>query len=600
MRLMVGLYTAPPSIGGQLLLDMTWFLTAASITTNVHGGEQAVLTVRRRFADVFRFYDQSGLLHVGIFNGGQIVWEGRLEDPTLTAGAQGSGLTAQALGYWRALSDTPVTALFSMTKTNEWRPMLQTEVSTSRPDRFSMDTNNRLYIAPTKGAVLGTTGGAKFGPLCYQAPDDQARGLIGAQFDFELVTPAANWRGFFRTRDAAFTGIANVWSLASAGAGTQTGSIYATFASAQVVDFSMDFNAADAAYAGETGATYLKITNYRLVSITTNAVSTTLTVARTNGSPVTLTVGSTARMYVGQRLVINSGGANSESVVVISIPTSTTFTANVVNAPVAPGYPIATTVQGHIVYADQIAGYLAIGIVAALNPSQLDTSAALIQSPGLDLLDEVYEDANIGDVVTRLAALGDSQAPPRQWEVGVAEGRQFFFRPQGSGRAWYVDATDLQIARTLDRLANSTYVVYRDSGGYTLRTTPVSDATSIARYGLTRRAAITADTTSATQAGVQGAAALQDRKDPLPRATISFEAVYDAAGARYPLWLVRAGDTITVRNLPPNLSTSVDRIRTFRVTHTSYDLFADTIDVEPELPPPTLEVMLARRAGGIR
>ena len=73
----------------------------------------------------------------------------------------------------------------------------------------------------------------------------------------------------------------------------------------------------------------------------------------------------------------------------------------------------------------------------------------------------------------------------------------------------------------------------------------------------------------------------------------------DAAGARYPLWLVRSGDTMTIRNLPPNVSTSIDRIRTFRITHTSYDAFADTLDVEPEAAPRTLEVMLARRSEGL-
>ena len=36
----------------------------------------------------------------GIVSGnGQIVWEGRLEDPTLFAGQDGSGLSLQALGY---------------------------------------------------------------------------------------------------------------------------------------------------------------------------------------------------------------------------------------------------------------------------------------------------------------------------------------------------------------------------------------------------------------------------------------------------------------------------------------------------------------------
>lgn len=589
--LMLGLYSGAPSSGGVLLLDCSPFAQSCEVSTGEHGFEQLNASMTRGLADAFRFYDQPGMLYLGLFAGGQIVWEGRLEDPTLFAGPEGSGLTAQALGYWRALSDVPVTVFFSMTDVSQFRPMLQTEVSTSRPDRFNLDTNNRIYIAPVKGATLGTTGGAKFGPLCYLTPDDTLRGINGVQFDFELVSPAANWRGFFRTRDASFTGIANVWTLASAGAGTLTGAIFATFTSAAIVDFSMDFNAADAAFAGETGSAYLKITNMRLVSITTNAVNTTLTANRNAGTNVTATVGSTTNMYVGQRLVMNSGGAASESVVVLSIGSSTQFNATFVN-----NYTSGQAVQGHIIYADQIVGYLAAGVVAVLNPSQLSTNTALIQSPGLDLQDEVYEDAVVGDVFTRLASLGDNQTTPRMWEVGVWENRALFFRPQNTAsRAWFVDATDLQIARTLEDLANSVYAVYKEAAGRLLRTAVTSDATSVARYGVTRRAAISADTTSATQAGVQQAAALADRKDPKPRASIQFDAVYDAAGARYPLWLVRAGDTMTIRNLPPNISTAVDRIRTFRISHTSYDAIADTLQIEPEAAPQTLEVALAEQ-----
>jgi hypothetical protein len=163
-----------------------------------------------------------------------------------------------------------------------------------------------------------------------------------------------------------------------------------------------------------------------------------------------------------------------------------------------------------------------------------------------------------------------------------------------------VDATDLSVARTLEQLYNAVFATYQDASGRRLLSTVSADSASIARYGVRRQAIIGANTTSATQASVERDAYLQDHKDPLPRATITFDAVYDAGGARYPLWLVRSGDTITVRNLSPALSTSVDRIRTFRVTHTSYDTVADTLAVEPELPPLTLEVMLARQAEGIR
>jgi hypothetical protein len=273
--------------------------------------------------------------------------------------------------------------------------------------------------------------------------------------------------------------------------------------------------------------------------------------------------------------------------------TGTTFTATFVKTQGA-----GVTIQACQVYADDIVKGL-IGQVSALNSAQLSSSVGQVQSPGLDLLDEVYEDADPAAIVAHLTGLGDNQATPRLWEVGVYEGRQLYFRPQIQQRDWYVDATDLSIVRTLERLANNVYATYQDTNGRTLRTAIVGDSASVARYGLVRRAHVTAETTSATQAEARRGAALQDRKDPLPRATIQFNAVYDAAGAWYPLWLVRSGDTITIRNLPPNLSTSVDRIRTFRITHTAYDVMANVLAVEPELPPTTLETMLARQAEGI-
>jgi hypothetical protein len=62
-----------------------------------------------------------------------------------------------------------------------------------------------------------------------------------------------------------------------------------------------------------------------------------------------------------------------------------------------------------------------------------------------------------------------------------------------------------------------------------------------------------------------------------------------------PLYAMRAGDTVTMRNLPPTLSTAVDRIRTFTVGETSYDAAEDRLDIAPSDPVPTLVTLVARR-----
>lgn len=595
MRLMLGLYNGPPSAGGMLLLDASAFVEGMTISTNDHGYEALLATIRRRLTDAFRFYNQSSTLYVGLFDGARVLWEGRLEDPTVFAGEQGSGLKIQALGAWRALTDDRYTALWSSTSVAEFRPFLATEIATATPDRYTFDTQNRIYVAPQKNATLGTTGAAKQALIGYIMPDQSTRNIIGCQFSAQLVAPAANWRVGLVTYDSNFTAIATPWSFTSAGAGTTSRAYHLTFTGVPIIVFVMDFAAADAVYAGETGATYLRITNLRFVTSTTNRVNTTLTANRNAGAGVTATAGSTSGMYAGMQLVMNSANNPSEMITVTGVTNSTQFVATFAN-----NYVIGNAVQGFRVLGDEIVKDI-VSQVSTLNTTQLSSSTVLIQSPGLDLTDEVYEDAVPADVLTHLAELGDNQTTPRQWEVGVYEGRVLHFRPRGdAARAWYVDVTDLGIARTIEDLVNSTYAVYQDSTGRKLRTAANTDSASVTRYSVTRRGNIGADTTSSVQAGVQRDTQLADHKDPLPRATVSFDAVYDAAGSRWPLYLVRSGDTITIRNLPPSISTSIDRVRTFRISHTIYDLSGRTLEIELEVPPPRLATLLARRAEGIR
>ena len=260
---------------------------------------------------------------------------------------------------------------------------------------------------------------------------------------------------------------------------------------------------------------------------------------------------------------------------------------------------IQTTTSAAL-YASEIAAALA-NYINGINPSQLSASAALIQSPAVDLTDEIYEDQYPADILTHLAALGDNQTPPRQWEAGVWENRRLHFRPRGSaGRAWYIDATDPQIQRTLEQLRNSAYATYQDANGVTLRGATSSNANSIVRYGLTRQAAVSTQTTSSTQAATQRDAYLQDNQNPAPRSGITTSILYDGYGARWPLWAARSGDTVTFRNLSPTLSMDIDRIRTFRIARTEYDANADTLMIESETPTPSLDVLVARIAANIR
>jgi hypothetical protein len=231
-----------------------------------------------------------------------------------------------------------------------------------------------------------------------------------------------------------------------------------------------------------------------------------------------------------------------------------------------------------------------IATINSVNPSQLASDAALIEATSVDLKDEIYEDTYPAAILDRLALL-------HTYEWGVWEGHRLHFRPKGSaGQHWFVDVVQiLELQRSLENIRNSAYGVYRSADGKTLRTAAANDSNSQGRYGVVRRGFVNVQTTSATEAQTHRDAWLADRATLAMRARILFDRLYDAAGSEMPLYAVRAGDKVTMRNLPPTLSTAVDRIRTFVVGETSYDAAADRIDIAPSDPVPTLVTLVARR-----
>jgi hypothetical protein len=511
--LQIAIFDAP---NGNLIADVSHLARNVMATTNAHGFAALTASVDLALAAAFQLYDRPGLPHVVLSDGAHVVWEGRLEDVAITD--PGAQLTA--LGYWRALSDAPYTAAWSDTSVALWRPVLPTELATRAPERWEMDTNNRLYMAPRKGEVFGTPN-YYASNLTYETPVAGERLITTVTFTYAF-TASSDWSCALTSYTRAFGSGATEWLLVGNGA-LQTGTVTQALATARDrICFTMFCTAAAAEYTGETGDYNLRITGLRVKTTTASTVT-----------------------------------------------------------------------------ADAIAAALA-GYVNGINSSQLSAETTLIAAPGLDLTDEVYADKYPADILTRLAGLGDDQTPPRQWEVGVWENRLLHLRVRGSaGRAWMVDAGSLDVERSLATLSNAAYGVYQDANNRTQRTAAATDAGSIARFGLTRRAAVTAATTSGTQAGVQRDAYLADHALPPTRANIKIGALYDAAGGRLPLWMARSGDTITIRNLPPTLSLDVDRIRTFRIAETAYSCDTDVLSVTPELPRPSLEVMVARLGAGV-
>lgn len=250
------------------------------------------------------------------------------------------------------------------------------------------------------------------------------------------------------------------------------------------------------------------------------------------------------------------------------------------------------TMAGSIT-ADKIASGQ-VGFVNSINPSQLGSSAALIEATSEDLQDELYEDVYPADILTDLANL-------HNYEVGVWDDQRLHFRPRGSaGRDFYVDVTRiLNLQNSLANMYNSAYGRFRDANGRILRTAVANDSTSQNRFGIVRRGFVDAQTTSQTQAEAHRDAWLTDKKNYVVRAEIEFERLEDENGGEHSLHEVRQGDTVTMRNLPPVLSPEIDNLRKFVVGETEFNVIANQMHATPREGVPTLVSLVARREAGL-
>jgi hypothetical protein len=62
---------------------------------------------------------------------------------------------------------------------------------------------------------------------------------------------------------------------------------------------------------------------------------------------------------------------------------------------------------------------------------------------------------------------------------------------------------------------------------------------------------------------------------------------------------VRAGDTITIRNLPVTGSTLIDKIRRFTIAKTSFSVDDEILTLTPELETPSLEFLVAKTSAAL-
>lgn len=571
---------------GTYLDDWSLFARSCIVRSGEHGFESLEAELQLPFYDAFNYYVNYGPLKVICIFGPSRIFEGRLNDPTQFVRGANGGLKIVALGYWIALSDTQIVALWSTTQLQDWKLITSNLIASCIPERFEMiNQTDQLSIAPKKNENQSNT---VFGAYYYIVPDGGSRDINGVALDFSIVAADANWRLEINSYAAGFTSGANLVTISSA-AGTVTGCVNTTLTARSIIAIFFYSNTSRAPFTGETGDVRCRITNVRLVTATTNRLATSLTANRTAGTNVTATVGSTSGMYVGQNLQVDPNSTTGETVTVISIGSATQF-----NATFAKSYLSGVAIRSMIVYPNEIINDC-VAIVAALNSTQISAATGMIQNQGVDQLDAIFEDMTPADVINTLVkSAGDTQTTPRVWTALVYDNQQLIVRPRGTGRAWLIDADSLDIQRALSQLANSITAVYSEPAGRKRRTT-ATDSSSVARFGLTRRKTVHANTADVIQAGRVRDTTLYYARDPIPRVNFPINAIYDGAGIWHDPRELRADDTVTIRNFPPIVATLYDKIRTLVVTRVSYDVIAGRLkDVELELPMPNLDAQLAR------
>lgn len=332
-------------------------------------------------------------------------------------------------------------------------------------------------------------------------------------------------------------------------------------------------------------ATYAVLlpTNWQFIVYRCNEDFTSFAAIQTITGTGALLTGTINQTFSGQNRLVIDVRNNTGATYTMAADTGTYY-AKLTNIRIKSN--TAATITADLVAADLV------NFLNKINDDQVQAITALIQSPGVDLQDELYEDEWPADILTNLAGRGDSNN--EQYEVGVWENRTLHFRPRYSAsRTWLVDALNLTVSRTMETLRNAMYAVYRDANSR-LKRTATAESAQLSKDAFIRRGFLDVQTTSLTQAEAERDARLADTAVITPRARFDVEGLFDEAGAGpYPLWMARAGDLVIIRNLSPGLGTAVDRLRNFRIKRKQYDAVADVLQLTPESELPDLAVMVA-------
>lgn len=242
----------------------------------------------------------------------------------------------------------------------------------------------------------------------------------------------------------------------------------------------------------------------------------------------------------------------------------------------------------------------------------ISTNYGNLQDTGLDIHPQTFNDyEKCGQVIEAVLKLGDNQAPPRTWYFAIWEDRVPYLFPKATDTVdWEMELRDvaaggLTLSRSAKNLWNRMIALYSaidplEGPGARKSTSWAEDADSSGTYGDREYVLSLA---GMSDAGAEAArdAALEDMKEPSQYTMARFNGwAWDAGKRRRPLYMIRAGDVLRIRDLVPEEAMfdtpKLDSLRTFFIRETEYDVDRNMLRVVPDFESGLLDIMIARES----
>lgn len=294
----------------------------------------------------------------------------------------------------------------------------------------------------------------------------------------------------------------------------------------------------------DTGTWYANVNNMRF-ALEDSVRFTTATINVAAGGTITITPASMTNIYNGQRLYVISGAYTTpnapyigESIVVSGITATTfrgTFSTNINGS--------STIIVPFVKPRDIFSGYANI---VGVNPSA-------VSDVTIDISDALFDSTTFEGLCSYIAKRGDGA---KKYYYGVDSSGNMYYKPSNE-TTYYVDVESFELSSTIDSIINKVIPISKKADGTPEELAPVIDQLSVERINKTRTTVYTADTTYDPQATVYATAYLEDSVKGSVNSVMVIVKAYNTLGASVSLDVLNPGDIVIPRNIPLNLSMTV-------------------------------------------